>query len=218
MPDLFLFIPDSSLCDALLEQIRVAKMLEPIPVDSAGAALRPAENEAPNILIFDSAEKDSDNEALVASFDATHQKTILLMLGGKGGIDGVAETFPKPFRLGHLISRLKYYLETAPLLYHRAIIFGPYRLDPQTRTALRDNTPEPIRLTEKETALLVFLAEKKAPATRQELLANVWGYSETIDTHTLETHIYQLRKKLDREGENWLASDAGAYRLVETVL
>ena len=216
MPDLFLFIPDLSLRDAVAEQVRAAKLPSPLPVDSSKAALRPVESEAPNLLVFDDAGDASANEALVKAFDTVHQKTILFMLGGLGDVDGVAETFPKPFRLGHLVARLRYYLETAPLLYHKTVVFGPYRLDPQTRLAQRDGDPEPVRLTEKETALLVFLAEKQAPATRQELLANVWGYNETIDTHTLETHIYQLRKKLDREGENWLPSDAGAYRLLET--
>jgi len=93
------------------------------------------------------------------------------------------------------------------------VTFGPYRLESQNRRVLRDNEADPIRLTEKETALLVYLAQNKTPSTRQDILANVWGYDERIDTHTLETHIYQLRRKLDREGENWLLSEAGAYRL-----
>ena len=68
-------------------------------------------------------------------------------------------------------------------------------------------------LTEKETALLVFLGHSHEPVTRRDILAAVWGYDENIDTHTLETHIYQLRRKLDGKDENWLINEAGAYRL-----
>jgi DNA-binding response OmpR family regulator len=115
--------------------------------------------------------------------------------------------------LGHLATRLRYYLETAPLLRDRVIAFGPHRLEPQNRRILRGDETEAIRLTEKETALLVFLAQSKEPATRKDILASVWGYDERIDTHTLETHIYQLRRKLDSSGENWLINEAGTYRL-----
>jgi DNA-binding response OmpR family regulator len=62
--------------------------------------------------------------------------------------------------------------------------------------------------------LLVFLAAQPQPVTRRDILAGVWGYDERIDTHTLETHIYQLRRKLDGD---WLVNEAGAYRLVPSV-
>ena len=139
------------------------------------------------------------------------------MLGGTDEVEGVTETFAKPVRLGHLLTRVRYYLETAPLLRDRAIAFGPWRLEPQNRRLTRDNDAEPVRLTEKETALLVYLAQSKEPATRRDILANVWGYDERIDTHTLETHIYQLRRKLEgggkEGGENWLVFEDGAYHL-----
>lgn len=141
------------------------------------------------------------------------EKPTLLILGGSPDIEGIAEAFPKPFRLGHLIERLRYYLETAPLLRDKEILFGPYRLEPRHRCALRTGDNVPLHLTEKETALLVCLSQTKTPMSKGDILAFVWGYDDRIDTHTLETHIYQLRRKLDREGENWLVGEAGGYRL-----
>jgi len=92
-------------------------------------------------------------------------------------------------------------------------VFGPYRLELQTRCLRRGDEASPIRLTEKESALLAFLAQSKTPVAKKEILANIWGYDEQIDTHTLETHIYQLRRKMDKEGENWIINEAGTYQL-----
>jgi DNA-binding response OmpR family regulator len=211
LPEIFLLIPDAALRDAVVEQIKAAKLGDPCVVDQPRAA--PKQKSETTVIIIDNSGSDKKTEALVRSFDETQDKPIILMLGGGDDIEGVSETFSKPFRLGHLITRLRYYMETTPLLRDRIVTFGPYRLESQKRRVLRDNETDPIRLTEKETALLVYLAQNKTPATRQDILAYVWGYDERIDTHTLETHMYQLRRKLDREGENWLISEAGAYRL-----
>jgi hypothetical protein len=205
MPEIFLLIPDIALRDAVVEQIRAAKLGDP------HALTEPRLLKQESVVVVEATpELDSQIQGLSGS-----EKPIVLVLGGAGDVEGLSETFPKPFRLGHLVNRLRYYLETTPLLRNRIVKFGPYRLESQNRRIVRDNDPDAIRLTEKETALLVYLAQSDAPATRREILAYVWGYDERIDTHTLETHIYQLRRKLDREGENWIVSESGAYRLAE---
>jgi len=78
-----------------------------------------------------------------------------------------------------------------------------------------DGTDQIIRLTEKETAILEYLGHSTDPVTREELLGAIWGYDARIDTHTLETHIYQLRRKLDPEakGLDLLVNEQSAYRL-----
>lgn len=217
MPDLFLFIPDSPLREAVLEQIKAAKLGEARSLEGAqGLPKLNAPGEA-EIFIVEYV-SDSKTRALVEALRAARENPVILLLGASEGVEDVTETFATPFRLGHLVVRLRHYIDQAPLLRNAVIAFGPYRLEIQTRCVFRENEPEPIRLTEKETALLVFIAHSKAPATRKEILADVWGYDERIDTHTLETHVYQLRRKLDREGENWLVNDAGAYRLAELKL
>jgi DNA-binding response OmpR family regulator len=215
MPEILLLIPDVPLCNAVIEQIKAANLGVPRPVDSIQAILKHTNESASHILIIDRDAFENKKEDLAKVMEETSDKPVVLVLGEAEDEAGATETFSKPFRLGHLISRLKYYLETAPLLRNRAIGFGPYRLEPLDRRVVRESDSEPIRLTEKETALLVFLAQNKTPAARQDILANVWGYDERIDTHTLETHIYQLRRKLDREGENWLVNNEGTYCLAE---
>ncbi|MDD4616955.1 MAG: winged helix-turn-helix domain-containing protein [Alphaproteobacteria bacterium] len=211
MPDIVLLIPDTSLREAVAEQIKAAKLPAPQIIDALQAASW-LEKDLPVIILDDQGKK---TEAFIKSFSEKEEKPVLLLLSDSDDVDGVTETFPKPFRLGHLINRLKYYLETTPLLRGRVVSFGPYRLEAQNRHVFRQQNPVPLRLTEKETALLVFLAQSDQPATRQEILACVWGYDERIDTHTLETHVYQLRRKLDKEGENWIVGEQGTYRLAE---
>ncbi|MFA5040368.1 MAG: winged helix-turn-helix domain-containing protein [Bdellovibrionales bacterium] len=213
MPDIYIHIPDISLREAVVEQIKAAQLGDPRIIDSSLAALKQENEEKPNIVIVDSFETDEKTEALIRALNNNPGNPTIVLLGGTDDIEGVTETLSKPLRLGHLVARIKYFLETAPLLRVAAVMFGPYRLEPQNRRILRNGEPEPIRLTEKETALLIYLARNKTPVTRKDVLADVWGYDEQIDTHTLETHIYQLRRKLDKDGENWLVNEAGTYRL-----
>ncbi len=202
-----------ALREAVVEQIMAAKMGQPRLVDTAQACLKQLEECSDAVIVADNIGTEKDIAALLAAFKDKEERLALFVLGDEDS-DGVTESFAKPFRLGHLLARLRYYLETAPLLRDRAVFFGAYRLEPKSRHVIYKDNPESIRLTEKETALLVFLARCTEPVTRRDILAGVWGYDEKIDTHTLETHIYQLRRKLDQSGDNWLINEAGAYRLV----
>lgn len=213
MSGLFLLIPEIALREAVAEQIKAAKLGEPRLIDTAQDWVKQHAGSGTDIVIIDDAGDQTKTADLLQRFGQASERPTILMLGGTDDADGVTETFAKPFRLGHLMTRLRYYMETAPGLRECVITFGPFRLEPQNRRILCGGETDTIRLTEKETALLVFLAQNKEPATRQDILASVWGYDERIDTHTLETHIYQLRRKLGSEGENWLIFDAGAYRL-----
>jgi len=214
MTALFLFIPETALRESVMEQITAAKIGEPRAVDNLTALVKQTENENPCLILIDEAAYDKKAVAALCALKDKHENVTTLLLGGKDeDAEGITESFMKPFRLGHLLTRLRYYLETAPLLRDRPVDFGPYRLEPHNRRISCENAAEPIKLTEKETALLVFLAARTEPAKRSDILAGVWGYGEGIETHTLETHIYQLRRKLDKDSDNWLVFEAGAYHL-----
>ncbi len=214
MSALFLLIPDPVLREAVIEQIKAAKLGDAcLLAQPEDLSERIKDKEPPHIIVVDKPQSQEKAATLARALCEKAERPILLGLGYDADADNVTESFPKPFRLGHLVSRLKHYLETASLIRDNVLTFGPFRLEPLNRRISRDDDA-PMRLTEKETALLAFLAQNKGPATRQDILASVWGYGERIDTHTLETHIYQLRKKLDKEGENWLISDQGSYRLM----
>ena len=74
-----------------------------------------------------------------------------------------------------------------------------------------------MRLTEKETAILRYLYRSgQNPVSREVLLQEVWGYNSGVTTHTLETHIYRLRQKIEKDPANaaLLVTEAGGYKLV----
>ena len=135
----------------------------------------------------------------------------LLLLGLTPGLAraaGADEGLAKPFRFGDLLR----WLENART--REVISIGRFRLDPQARE-MTDGAGLRLRLTEKEAAVLVFLARAgDQVVAREALLGEVWGYSGSATTHTVETHIYRLRRKLtENGGVDLLLTEAGGYRL-----
>ncbi|MBT5432700.1 MAG: winged helix-turn-helix domain-containing protein, partial [Rhodospirillaceae bacterium] len=96
------------------------------------------------------------------------------------------------------------------------INIGPYTFRPSAKLLIHDETSQKVRLTEKEAAILKFLyrAGNKAIG-REVLLDQVWGYNAGVATHTLETHIYRLRQKIEDDPSNsrLLLTEPGGYRL-----
>ncbi|HEX2255859.1 MAG TPA: helix-turn-helix domain-containing protein, partial [Afifellaceae bacterium] len=93
---------------------------------------------------------------------------------------------------------------------------GRYTFKPAAKMLLDDNGGK-IRLTEKETAILKYLYRAgERTVTRDVLLSEVWGYNSGVTTHTLETHIYRLRQKIERDPSHAeiLVTDSGGYKLV----
>jgi hypothetical protein len=204
-PPLQLLIPDAALHDAVVEQLVLAGFHAASVKDADAVA-------AGAVLIADEAAFDKKLQKTLTALDPA--PTVLLL--GEAGEGAASESFAKPLRLGHLLARARFYLETAPRLRATPLSFGPYRLEPQNRRLIVTGGDAVIRLTEKETALLEYLGARREPVAREELLAAIWGYDRRIDTHTLETHIYQLRRKLDADGKGagLLLNEDGAYRLV----
>lgn len=130
---------------------------------------------------------------------------------------GMAENdiFRKPLRLGALIDRIRWHTLRPPETKPRKIAIGSYELDIPASELLVDKD-RAIRLTDKERDILVLLAENKGEGIdRKTLLEKIWGYAETLETHTLETHIYRLRQKIEKDPANpeiLLTHDTG-YKL-----
>ncbi|WP_206934917.1 response regulator transcription factor [Roseococcus thiosulfatophilus] len=137
----------------------------------------------------------------------------ILLLG-----DGAASelpSLPKPVRLAALVSRMNALLAAFEASPEAGIRMGGHFFHPASRLML---TPEGsrIRLTEKEAAILLYLHRAAGRAvSRAELLGEVWGYSAAVATHTLETHIYRLRRKIEKAPElaRLLVTEEGGYRL-----
>jgi DNA-binding response OmpR family regulator len=93
---------------------------------------------------------------------------------------------------------------------------GPYTFRPSAKLLQEPARNRRIRLTEKESAILKFLYRAGTqPVARQVLLNEVWGYNAAVTTHTLETHIYRLRQKIEPDPSNarLLVTEGGGYRL-----
>jgi len=133
------------------------------------------------------------------------------------GLDsGANDYITKPFRLGVLLARLRAQLRQFELSDDAVFQVGPYSFKPAAKMLVRGDNRK-IHLTEKETAILKYLYRVgDRPVSREVLLDEVWGYNAGVTTHTLETHIYRLRQKIEsRPGETaLLVTEPGGYRLV----
>lgn len=130
---------------------------------------------------------------------------------------GASACVAKPFRLGALLARVNAELRQHERSEDAAVAIGPYTFHAGLKTLVNDATGVRIRLTDKEAAILSYLYRAgDRVISRSLLLENVWGYNAHVTTHTLETHIYRLRRKIEpTPGEaNLLITEAGGYRLV----
>jgi len=127
---------------------------------------------------------------------------------------GVTQT-TRPARLATLLALLRAALDPTTFDPGDGFDLGPYRCAPGTRTLTGRHDGRVLPLTEKEAAILACLRAAGGPVTRDTLLAEVWGYGESIDTHTLETHIHRLRRKIEPDPRQpiLLVTDSGGYRL-----
>ena len=134
----------------------------------------------------------------------------------RGLNSGANDCIAKPFRMGELLARLRAQLRQFDNSADATVTIGGYLFRPSAK-ALEDVVRgKRIRLTEKETAMLKFLYRANGePVARGVLLGEVWGYNAAATTHTLETHIYRLRQKIEADPANatLLLTEGGGYRL-----
>jgi DNA-binding response OmpR family regulator len=133
------------------------------------------------------------------------------------GLDaGANDYIAKPFRLGVLLARLRAHIRQHDRSDNVVFSIGPYRFKPSDKVLVRDTDQCKLRLTDKETAILKYLHKAgDKVVSREVLLDQVWGYNASVTTHTLETHIYRLRQKIEPDPSNvkFLITELGGYRL-----
>jgi len=132
------------------------------------------------------------------------------------GLDsGASDYVTKPFRFNVLLARIRAQLRSHEQSEVAVLRIGPYEFQPAARV-LMDARGKKLRLTDKEANILKYLYRAGAkPVSREELLAEVWGYNAAVTTHTLETHVYRLRQKIEPDPTvaKLLITEAGGYRL-----
>ena len=151
-----------------------------------------------------------------------HFMPILMLTGAteetdvvRGLDSGAGDYIAKPFRASELLARLRAQLRTFDRTEQVVFPVGPYTFRPAKKLLQDTVKNRRIRLTDKETAVLKYLYRSDAAVNRQILMHEVWGYNSAVTTHTLETHIYRLRQKIEADPANpaLLVTESGGYRL-----
>ncbi|MCW8085048.1 response regulator transcription factor [Sabulicella glaciei] len=161
------------------------------------------------VLLLDAALPPSAAENASRLAARAGGRPILLLGGEEAESPRGVERVPKPIRLADLKHRLHARLAAFDASPEAAIPLGPFSFHAAGR--ILTEGARRIRLTETEAAILSYLHRAAPrPVPREELLGEVWGYSAAVATHTLETHIYRLRRKLGEAGA-LLRREPGGY-------
>ena len=217
---------DKTLRAMLVEQLSVDG--EFAAVEAASAAEAEARIAARHgrfdAIILDVGLPDGDGRDLCVKLRRAGVKVPIIMLTGSDeesdvvrGLDSGANDYvAKPFRLAELLARLRAQLRIFENSEDAVFSIGPYTFRPAAKLLTEVAKNRRIRLTEKEAAILKFLYRAgDRPVGRQVLLNEVWGYNAAVTTHTLETHIYRLRQKIEPDPTRacLLVTEGGGYRL-----
>ncbi|MBU6506167.1 MAG: response regulator transcription factor [Alphaproteobacteria bacterium] len=216
---------DSALRHSLAEQLQLHEEFIAVEAATAAEALDLAKRQYHDAVILDVGLPDMDGRELCRLMRREGVRSPILMLTAADseadtvlGLDsGANDYILKPFRLHVLLARLRAQLRQHEQSDDAIFTIGPYTFRPGTKLLVDEIKRKKVRLTEKETAILKYLYRAGARTIGRDVLLNeVWGYNSGVTTHTLETHVYRLRQKIERDPTRAeiLVTEAGGYRLV----
>ncbi|NOG69210.1 response regulator transcription factor [Roseicella sp. DB1501] len=217
---------DAALRATLAEQIALEGDFTADEAESATeAAAKLADADARyDAILLDIGLPDADGRDFCAKLRRDGMRMPVIMLTGADaeqdivrGLDSGANDYvAKPFRLPELLARVRAQLRVFDNSEDAVFTIGPYLFRPSAKVLLEPTRNRKVRLTDKESAILKFLYRAGGkPVQRQVLLNEVWGYNSNVTTHTLETHIYRLRQKIepDPTRARLLLTEGGGYKL-----
>lgn len=214
---------DEPLRESLVEQLRLREEFDTAEAATGALALELAERERFDLVLLDVRLPDMDGREVCRLLRRRGFKAPVVILSAAGadadailGLDSGANDYvAKPFRLGVLLARIRAQLRQHEFSDDAALAIGPYDFRPGARTLAETGTGRKIRLTEKEAAILKRLYRAGGAVSRAVLLDEVWGYNAAVDTHTLETHVYRLRRKIEADPSDAriVVTEPGGYRL-----
>jgi len=215
---------DDDLREALSEQLVMTEDFDVFEADSGAQAMERVKEGLYELVILDVGLPDTDGRELCRLLRKQGVKCPILMLTGHDsdadtilGLDAGANDYvTKPFRFPVLLARIRAQLRQHEQSEDAVFQLGPYTFKPAMKL-LETEDQKKVRLTEKETNILKFLYRAQSGVVaRDVLLHEVWGYNAGVTTHTLETHIYRLRQKIEPDPSNarLLVTESGGYRLV----
>ncbi|HCX14354.1 MAG TPA: DNA-binding response regulator [Rhodospirillaceae bacterium] len=215
---------DALLRGTLRDQLQAVSYFDSIDeaVDGAGG-LAKTEHTIFDMILLDTGLPDMDSREVCRTMRERGVRSPIIILtvadSDKEVIDGhdagANDYITKPFRLAALLTRVHAHLRQHDKSDEAIFVIGPYKFHPSAKNLVHKDGKK-TRLTEKETAILKHLycvGQKTVP--RETLLGEVWGYNAAVTTHTLETHIYRLRQKIEANPADVriLVTVPGGYRL-----
>ncbi|WP_147126362.1 response regulator transcription factor [Shimia ponticola] len=215
---------DDDLREALGEQLIMTEDFDVFEGGSGAEAMEKIKDSLYDLVILDVGLPDTDGRELCRLMRKQGVKCPVLMLTGHDtdadtilGLDAGANDYvTKPFKFPVLLARIRAQLRQHEQSEDAVFQLGPYTFKPAMKLLVTEEDKK-IRLTEKETNILKFLYRSTdGVVARDILLHEVWGYNAGVTTHTLETHIYRLRQKIEPDPSNarLLVTESGGYRLV----
>ena len=176
-----------------------------------------------DLVLLDVGLPDMDGRDACKRLRSAGFKSPIIMLTGADGDEdvvtgldaGANDYVTKPFKFAVLLARLRAHLRSHEQSEDAVFKIGPYEFRPAVKMLVTAEDKR-IKLTEKEASILKYLYRAGGkPVSRDTLLDEVWGYNSGVTTHTLETHVYRLRQKIEPEPgkTTLLLTDTGGYRL-----
>jgi DNA-binding response OmpR family regulator len=215
---------DLDLRDTLAEQLSLHDEFLVVSAGSAGEAIHAVRGERIDLAIMDVGLPDMDGREAVRQMRRNGFRGPIIMLTAQGGDadtvlgleSGANDYVTKPFKFAVLLARIRAQLRQHEASEDAIFRIGPYTFRPGAKLLVSEKGSK-LKLTEKETAILRYLyrAGQKV-VSRDTLLSEVWGYNANVTTHTLETHIYRLRQKIEHNPSSAriLVTEPGGYKLM----
>jgi len=215
---------DLDLRDTLAEQLRLCDEFDVLTAATAAEAADLVKAERVDLGIMDVRLPDMDGREAVRQMRRNGFRGPIIMLTAQGsdadtvlGLESGANDYVvKPFKFAVLLARIRAQLRQHEASEDAIFRIGPYTFRPGAKILVNEKGSK-LKLTEKETAILRYLYRAGTRVvSRDTLLSEVWGYNAHVTTHTLETHIYRLRQKIETNpaSARILVTEPGGYKLM----
>ncbi len=215
---------DAALRETLIEQLDLYDEFTTLGVADAASAIASVVDGRVDLTVMDVGLPDMDGREAVRAMRRSGYRGPVIMLTAQDSEDdtvegleaGANDYVTKPFKFAVLLARIRAHLRSHEASEDAVFQIGPYTFRPGAKLLVGDRGSK-LKLTEKETAILRFLYRAgREVVGRETLLAEVWGYNAQVTTHTLETHIYRLRQKIEPNPTlaAILVTEGGGYKLL----
>ncbi|MCJ2045883.1 response regulator transcription factor [Methylobacterium sp. J-078] len=215
---------DASLRETLMEQLDLYDEFTVLTAVDGRSAIDRVTDDRIDLAVMDVGLPDMDGREAVRAMRRSGYRGPVIMLTAQDSEDdtvegleaGANDYVTKPFKFAVLLARIRAHLRSHEASEDAVFQIGPYIFRPGAKLLVGERGSK-LKLTEKETAILRFLYRAgREVVGRDTLLAEVWGYNAQVTTHTLETHIYRLRQKIEPNPAlaAILVTEGGGYKLL----